>query len=90
MHSRSRMTIDPSIPTAPGRNTAGFHQPGRHRVHQAGVYDCDTMIAVFPAKFEQNTDSARECAKGGATWRARRGKSAPFRTLLSVLQCPET
>ena len=27
VHGRSRMTIDPRIPTAPGRETSGFHQP---------------------------------------------------------------
>ena len=30
MHVRSRMTIDPRIPTMPGRSTSSFHQPGRH------------------------------------------------------------
>ena len=30
VHGRSRMTIDPRIPTMPGRSTSGFHQPGRH------------------------------------------------------------
>ena len=35
MHGRSRMTIDPRIPTMPGRSTSGFHRPGRHRLHQA-------------------------------------------------------
>ena len=30
MHGRSRMTIDPRTPTMPGRNTSGFHRPGRH------------------------------------------------------------
>ena len=29
MHGRSRMTIDPRIPTRPGRSMSGFHQPGR-------------------------------------------------------------
>ena len=29
------MTIDPRIPTMPGRSTSGFHQPGRHCLHQA-------------------------------------------------------
>ena len=32
MHGRSRMTIDPRIPTRPGRSTSCFHRPGR------GVY----------------------------------------------------
>ena len=31
----SRMTIDPCIPAVPGRNTSGFHRPGRHCLHQA-------------------------------------------------------
>ena len=34
-HGRSRMIIDPRIPTIPGRGTSGFHQPGRHCLHQA-------------------------------------------------------
>ena len=35
MHGPSRMTIDPRIPTMPGRSTSGFHRPGRHCLHQA-------------------------------------------------------
>ena len=35
MHGRSRTTISPRIPTMPGRSTSGFHQPGRHCLHQA-------------------------------------------------------
>ena len=35
VHGRSRMTIDPRIPTMPGRSTSGFHRPGRHCLHQA-------------------------------------------------------
>ena len=35
MHGRSRMTRDPRIPTMLGRSTSGFHQPGRHCLHQA-------------------------------------------------------
>ena len=35
VHGRSRMTIDPRIPTMPGRSMSGFHQPGRHWLHQA-------------------------------------------------------
>ena len=31
----SRMTIDPRISALPGRRTSGFHQPGRHCLHQA-------------------------------------------------------
>ena len=35
VHGRSRMTIDPRTPTMPGRSTSGFHQTGRHCLHQA-------------------------------------------------------
>ena len=35
VHGRSRMTIDPRIPTMPGRSTSGFHQPGRHCLHSS-------------------------------------------------------
>ena len=35
VHGRSPMTIDPRIPTMPGRSTSGFHQPGRRCLHQA-------------------------------------------------------
>ena len=35
VHGRSRTTIDPRIPTMPGRSTSAFHQPGRHCLHQA-------------------------------------------------------
>ena len=34
MHSRGIKTIDPRIPTMPGRSMLGFHRPGKHRVHQ--------------------------------------------------------
>ena len=35
VHVRSRMAIGSRIPTMPGRSTSGFHQPGRHCLHQA-------------------------------------------------------
>ena len=35
MHGRGGMTIDPRIPTIPGRSASGFHPPGRHHLHQA-------------------------------------------------------
>ena len=35
MHNGSRVAIGPRIPTLPGRNTSGFHRPGRHCLHQA-------------------------------------------------------
>ena len=35
VHGRSRMTIDPRIPTMPGRSTSGLHPPGSHCLHQA-------------------------------------------------------
>ena len=30
MHGRSRMTVDPRIPTIPRRSMSGFYRPGRH------------------------------------------------------------
>ena len=35
MHSPSRMTVDPRIPSTPGRSTPGFDRPDRYRDRQA-------------------------------------------------------
>ena len=35
MHGRGRITINPRIPTMPGRSMSAFHRPGRHCLHQA-------------------------------------------------------
>ena len=35
VQGRSRMSIGPCILTMSGRSTSGFHQPGRHCMHQA-------------------------------------------------------
>ena len=35
MNGRSRNTIDPRIPTMPGRSMPGFPRPGRYCLHQA-------------------------------------------------------
>ena len=35
VHGRSRMIVDSRTPTMPGWSTSGFHQPGRHCLHQA-------------------------------------------------------
>ena len=35
-HGRSRMAIDPRIPTMPGRSTLVFHHPGRVRFGRGG------------------------------------------------------
>ena len=35
MHGRSRMTIEPRIPTMTGRSTSRFHRSGRRHLHQA-------------------------------------------------------
>ena len=37
MHGRSRIIIDPRIPTIiiPGRSTSGFHRPGGFALHEA-------------------------------------------------------
>ena len=36
VHDRSRMTIDPRIPTVTGRTTTGFHQPSRNYRGEGG------------------------------------------------------
>ena len=35
MHGRSRMTMDPRIPTVPGPSVSSFHRSGRHCLRQA-------------------------------------------------------
>ena len=47
MHGRSRMIIDPRIPTMPGRSMSGFHRPGRAKI---GVNDMAPKLGptVFP------------------------------------------
>ena len=35
MHSRSRMTVDPRIPTMPAQGKSGSHRPGRHCLRQS-------------------------------------------------------
>ena len=35
MHGRSRMIIDPRVPTMPRRSTSGFYGSGRRCLHQA-------------------------------------------------------
>ena len=35
MHGRTRKTINPRIPSMPGRSTSGFHRPGTQCLHQA-------------------------------------------------------
>ena len=37
MHGRSRVAIDPRVPTMPGLSTSGFHRSGRHCLHQARI-----------------------------------------------------
>ncbi|CAN0256107.1 unnamed protein product, partial [Laminaria digitata] len=36
MHGRGRMTVDPRIPTIPGRGTSVFRRPGRQWVPRSG------------------------------------------------------
>ena len=39
MHSRSRFTIGPRIPTMPGRGTSGFHPGARFRLRRLELKD---------------------------------------------------
>ena len=45
-HNRTP-TIDPRIPTMPGRSTSGFHQPGKHRVHHSYVTNGRFFFVFF-------------------------------------------
>ena len=48
MHGRSRMTIDPRIPSMPGRSTSGFHRPGRHRYIPSGGGGGGVIVGCLP------------------------------------------
>ena len=56
VHGRSRMTIDPRIPTMPGRSMSGFHQLGRHYLHQAR---CDVRCSASRMKGELHPSKNR-------------------------------
>ena len=43
---RSRMTINPRIPTMPGRSTSGFHQPDRHCLSDLGIILIQELSAL--------------------------------------------
>ena len=60
MHGRSRMTIDPRIPTMPGRSTSGFHPPDRHRVHQA-----QTAVGCSTSHIKGELHPAKNHLRGG-------------------------
>ena len=47
MHGRTRMAIDPCIPTIPGRSASGFHGLGRYYLHEAQsvVKYCSRRVA---------------------------------------------
>ena len=46
MHGRSRLTIDPRIPTMPGRSTSGFHRPDIAPSAGGGVLVCKMSLAA--------------------------------------------
>ena len=63
------MTIDPRIPTMPGRSTSGFHQPSRHCLHQArSTVRCSASRMkggeLHPCKNLPRRTSARCCGNG--------------------------
>ena len=52
MHGRSRMTVDPRIPTVPGQSTSGFHRPGRHCSHQGrSAVRCCASGGLLPREY---------------------------------------
>ena len=62
---RSRMTVDPRIPTMPGWSTSDFHQPGRHFLHQArSAVRCSASRMkgeLHPSKNRRKTDVGTLC-----------------------------
>ena len=42
------MTINPRIPTTPGRRKSVFHRPSRHCLHQGGVLMPCMAVVVWP------------------------------------------
>ena len=61
MHGRSRMAIDPRIPTIPGRSMSGFHRPGRQTLLAQGWEGVCVMFPHLIALSAQliNTPSVR-------------------------------
>ena len=49
MHGRSRMTIDPRIPTMSGRNPSGFHRLGRQHQARSAVRCSESRILLRTA-----------------------------------------
>ena len=74
MHGRSRTTIDPRIPTMPGRSMSGFHRPGRHCLHRKSRGGGGRSEQGIP-----NTNS-----RGEQTWRTLRTISVKYYVDLSV------
>ena len=60
VHGRSRMTIDPRIPTMPGRSTSGFDQPGRHCLHHAR-----SAVRGSASRMEGELDSSKNRSYDG-------------------------
>ena len=68
MHVRSLMTIDPYIPSMPGRITSSCHRPGKHCLHRAhGAVRCWASrikgelhpTRTFEAVFLENGDQCQ-------------------------------
>ena len=60
VHSHIRMNIDPRIPTMPGRSTSGFHQPGRHCLHQA-----TSTVRCLASRMKGELHPAKNLSKDG-------------------------
>ena len=59
------MTIDPLVPTISGRSMPGFHQPGRHCLHQArSSVRCSASCRkgeLLPAKYHLVRQNSAPC-----------------------------
>ena len=71
-HGRSRMTIDPRIPTMPGQRTSGFHRPGKHCLHQAR-----RAVKCWASRMECEVHPAGN--REGSRWSLGRRVLSPFK-----------
>ena len=60
VHGRSQITVNPPIPTVPGRSTPGVHQPGRHCLHQA-----QSSVRCSLSRIKSGLHPSTNCSQDG-------------------------
>ena len=72
MHGRSCPTIDPRIPTVPGRSTSGFHRPGRHLLAPSVTMEGGGALSIMHGRSRMTLSSLLTAyGKNGASlWRS--------------------